>query len=262
MAYTWAKVYIEILDDHKMGMLQDGLWRRVIELILLAKKNDKDGWLPGMIEMAWALRVSTEQLEADLEKLAEIKIVEVKDGGWYLTNFVKRQAAEPVIERVRNFRKRSVAESCNDSETQSYQTKTRLDTDKDTDKTSGAVAPTKKSTRYGLRFDASPEGALMAQKLRAVYESNGRRTPEFYENAMQRDAYLMAFKAIGGRIASLLDSAMEKNITNRGRLLSWLQACAKNNGNGKVSNATHQRDSSDDEATRECAARINARNGK
>lgn len=155
MAYTWAKVYIEIVDDHKMGNLPDCLWRRVIELILLAKKNDKDGFLPGMIEMSWALRMSSEQLEADLEKLSHIGIVEIKDGGWYLTNFVKRQAAEPVVERVRNFRKRNEKPICNDDVTQSYQTKTRLDIDSDQNENTGAQkAPETKPRKLSERQQA------------------------------------------------------------------------------------------------------------
>jgi len=234
MAYSWAKVYIEVIDDHKMGTLPDSLWRRVIELILLAKKNDKDGWLPGMIEMSWALRMSAEQLEADLEKLHQVGIVEPKEGNWYLTNFVKRQAFEPVVERVRNFRKRNEKQSCNDSVTESYQTILDTDTDTDEDKEIGAPAPAKsKPDKSKLRFDITPEGASMAQKLRAVYESKGYRPPEFYANAAQRDAYLTAFMALGSTVENVLDSAMQRDIVDRGKLLGWLQGCVKRNGNGR-----------------------------
>jgi hypothetical protein len=140
MAYTWAKVYIEILDDHKMGLLPDSLWRRGIELILLAKKLDQDGWLPGLMEMSWTLRMPAEKLEADLAELSKTSIVELKDGNWFLTNFAKRQAAEPVDTRVRNFRKRNQQETCNEDVTTCYidKTKTRLDQDKES---SGASAP-------------------------------------------------------------------------------------------------------------------------
>jgi hypothetical protein len=72
----------------------------------------------------------------------------------------------------------------------------------------------------------------MAQKLRAVYDSKGRRAPETYANASQREAFLTAINALGSRFASLLETAMERDITERGRLLPWLQACAKNNGHG------------------------------
>jgi hypothetical protein len=233
MAYSWAKIYIEVLDDHKMGLLPDSLWRRVIELILLAKKLDKDGWLPGLMEMSWTLRMPAEKLEADLTELSKTGIVELKDGNWFLTNFAKRQAFEPVAERVRNYRKRNVTDQCNDGVTNRYTDKTRLDTDL-RQESFGASAPAKKPLpqKLELRFDATPEGALMAQKLRAVYDSKGRRAPETYANASQREAFLTAINALGSKFASLLETAMERDITERGRLLSWLQACAKKNGNG------------------------------
>lgn len=173
MAYSWAKVYIEILEDAKMGQLPDNLWRRVIEMILLAKRIDKDGILPGLAEMAWTLRISIEQLEADLQRLQSIHVVEIKDGNWFLINFAKRQAAEPVIERVRNFRKRRVSQSCNDDETQSYQTrldktKTRLDKDAEV---GAKTAPSKprKSTKRDERTDTPA--------IQACYKTVGKYPP-------------------------------------------------------------------------------------
>jgi hypothetical protein len=126
MAYSWAKIYIEVIDDPKMGLLPDSLWRRVIEMILLAKKSDRDGWLPGVMEMSWSLRMTTEKLETDLAELSKIGIVELKDGNWFLTNFSKRQDAESPTERVREFRKRSR----NADETSREETRLRQDTDK------------------------------------------------------------------------------------------------------------------------------------
>jgi hypothetical protein len=120
-------------------------------------------------------------------------------------------------------------------------TDTDTDTDQETEKDQeteiiGAPAPTDKPKpdKSKLRFDVTPKGALMAQKLRAVYESKGHRPPEFYANALQRDAYLIAFSALGGNLERLLNSAMKKDIVERGKLLAWLEGCAKNNGgNGK-----------------------------
>ena len=41
----WIKLYYEILDDPKLGKLTDWLFRRAIELFLLAGENDNDGLL-------------------------------------------------------------------------------------------------------------------------------------------------------------------------------------------------------------------------
>ena len=46
MADYWLKLYIEILDDPKMAVLPDRLWRRIIELFLIAKKLHMNGHLP------------------------------------------------------------------------------------------------------------------------------------------------------------------------------------------------------------------------
>ena len=57
----WIKLYLEILDDPKMGLLPDWLWRRAIELFLLAGENGNDGLLQPVTDLAWRLRVSTEK---------------------------------------------------------------------------------------------------------------------------------------------------------------------------------------------------------
>ena len=92
-SYYWAKVWIEILDDMKMCRLPDRLWRRTIELVLIAKEQrEQDGYLPSLEDMAWRLRTNAELLEAELTDLARVGIVENLVGGWHVTNFTKRQS--------------------------------------------------------------------------------------------------------------------------------------------------------------------------
>jgi hypothetical protein len=101
----WIKLYIEILDDPKMGRLGDELWRRAVELFLLAGKEGNDGALPPIDEMAWTLRLSEDKVLEDLHGLAEVGIVhELEPGVWVVTKFAQRQAAVPVEERVRRYR--------------------------------------------------------------------------------------------------------------------------------------------------------------
>src|SRR3990167_3953516 len=64
----WIKLYHEILDDPKMGLLNDRLYRRTIEMFLMAGDNEKEGTLPPIEHMAWRLRVSPEELEPDVER--------------------------------------------------------------------------------------------------------------------------------------------------------------------------------------------------
>ena len=102
----WVKLYIEILDDPKMGRLPNHLWRRLVELILLAGRQGDDGALPPVEEMAWSLRLSADRALEDLHSLAETGVVhEAEPGRWVVTHFKERQRSES-LERVRRYRER------------------------------------------------------------------------------------------------------------------------------------------------------------
>lgn len=99
----WMKLYFEILDDPKMGMMPDWLWRHTIEIFLLAGENMKDGLLPPVTVMAWRLHLTEVKLSETLRALAEVGVVHETSDGWIVTNFVKRQTSES-LERVRRYR--------------------------------------------------------------------------------------------------------------------------------------------------------------
>lgn len=102
----WIKLYHEILSDPKMGRLPDRLWRRTIELFLLAGENGQDGDLPSVVDMAWRLRISEDALQGDLNELSAdgIAIVKQEEDEWFVTKFAKRQAAMPGNERMQRLR--------------------------------------------------------------------------------------------------------------------------------------------------------------
>ena len=105
-SFYWIKLYHEILDDPKMGKLSDRLWRRTIELFLLAGDADKNGELPKLDDIAWRLRLSPEFLESDLVELAKVGIVSHSEGRYSVTNFNKRQTAASNAERQAQYRER------------------------------------------------------------------------------------------------------------------------------------------------------------
>ena len=106
-AKYWIKLYLEILDDPKMGRMPNHIWRRAIELFLLAGRNGNDGQLQPVEEMAWILRLDASKLLEDLHCLAEAGVVhETSDGVWVVTHFEKRQDADSSTERSREWRKR------------------------------------------------------------------------------------------------------------------------------------------------------------
>ena len=106
MSDYWIKLYHEIIDDPKMATLPDRLWRRSIELFLLAGKlcPDKSGILPNTKQLAWMLRMNTDDLQGDIDQLVGTGIIESIPNGWLVVNFKKRQ--EPVSSKERKQKQR------------------------------------------------------------------------------------------------------------------------------------------------------------
>lgn len=108
MADYWIKLYHEIIDDPKMATMPDRLWRRSIELMLLAGRysKDKTGDLPDTRQLAWALRMPTDELQLDLDQLTLTEIIKRTPTGWNIVNFEKRQRAASDLERKQQERSR------------------------------------------------------------------------------------------------------------------------------------------------------------
>jgi DnaD/phage-associated family protein len=110
----WMKLWFDILRDPKMGMLPDRLWRRVIELFLIAGQKGEEGLLPDVPEIAWQLNRSAQSITNDLEKIRKTGIVDINvDGVWYVTNFKKRNAPVDSAKRIKDFRQRERYEKGN-----------------------------------------------------------------------------------------------------------------------------------------------------
>jgi len=102
----WIKLYHEILDDPKMGRLDDHLFRRVVELLLIAGETDKGGVLPPIVDIAWRLRIPENEVQEYLDELLEIDFVHIDDDAWIITKFADRQAPVCPAERKRRQRVR------------------------------------------------------------------------------------------------------------------------------------------------------------
>jgi hypothetical protein len=136
----WIKLYTEIVRDPKMGRLTDRQFRTCINLFALAGTVDEDGKLPPLEDMAWHLRTDDESLTADLEALARVNIVELRDDAWYVRKWADRQAKPPsdqpdqVAQRVRNHRARKRNESVTPLQPGVTTPETETETDVDTEK--------------------------------------------------------------------------------------------------------------------------------
>ena len=73
----WIKLWTELLDDPKMAGLSDHLWRRTIELFLVAGENGHTGNLPDIPFMAWRLRIPMAEIETDLTEIGKTGIAKM-----------------------------------------------------------------------------------------------------------------------------------------------------------------------------------------
>lgn len=135
----WIKLYHEILDDPKMGKLPDNLWRRAIELFLLAGDLNRGGELLDTEGIAWKLRITcNETLQNELQALQQCNIVTLLDNGnWLVVHFANRQEAVDVNERVKRFRERQKKIAEKEAPTENV---TKRYTDKESDKESDKAA--------------------------------------------------------------------------------------------------------------------------
>ena len=92
MANSWLKLYHETLNDPKMGTMSDHLYRRTIELFLLAGQENRNGLLPPLTQIAWALRTTVNDATLCLQELTELGIItKLPEGEYIVTHFSDRQ---------------------------------------------------------------------------------------------------------------------------------------------------------------------------
>lgn len=182
MKRIWIKLFVELLDDPKMGRLPDWLWRRAIELFLLAGENGNDGLLPPVEDMAWRLRISPEKLTEALQALSQVGVVHETPAGWMVTHFKDRQYSES-YERVKRFRERYSNAASNADETE--------------------VESTSSSESESVSGSESEEGGGAGERRFAKQIG----IPETPAQALEHPD-IQAFKAICGRIPGVRDYAI------------------------------------------------------
>ena len=89
-ARIWIKLYIEILDDPKIGMFPDWMKWRFIQLLLVASEYNQNGLLGPVSGLAWRLRSSEDDMLKSLRTMSITGIVAETPDGWLVVNFAKR----------------------------------------------------------------------------------------------------------------------------------------------------------------------------
>lgn len=158
MSDYWAKIYIEIIDDPKMATMPDRLWRRTIELFLLAKRHNQAGYLPSTKQIAWELRMSTAEVEQDLREIAAVGIIREEAEGWFVVAFAKRQAASTSTERSQQYRKKTQAEQYYGDDATELQRNVVQSTETETKTETKALtlAPSAPVSQIGVKVEKVP----------------------------------------------------------------------------------------------------------
>lgn len=139
----WIKVYLNNLDDPDICTLPDRLYRRLIELNLLAGRLDSRadgpetdrGLLPDTKKIAFALRLTAAEIEEDLRELEQAGFVCKKSNGWLLPGYAEQQAPISAAERNKSMRRRRERETVTSRNTERNETVTSRNTDTETDTT-------------------------------------------------------------------------------------------------------------------------------
>ena len=116
----WIKLYVEMVDDPKVGLLPDAIKWRWVSVLLLAGEINEDGYLPDVNDMAWRLHTNVETLQGEMRTMAGRGLVELReydDGSerWFIPAFAKRQEAATSTERSRMMRHKQRQNSNDDS---------------------------------------------------------------------------------------------------------------------------------------------------
>ena len=107
----WIKLYVEMLDDPKVGLLPDAVKWRWVSILLLAGELNEDGYLPDVNDMAWRLHTNVETLQGEMRTMAGRGLVELRlysDGGerWFIPAMQKTPLNERQIVRYLFTRRR------------------------------------------------------------------------------------------------------------------------------------------------------------
>ena len=204
----WIKLYHEILDDPKMGRMPDRLWRRTIELFLLAGELDQDGALPEVKDMAWRLRINDDSLIDDLTYLINYGIVHKQGERFTVSKFAERQAPISDAERMRRLRERQQKEQYYGDEPVTNSVTNRK-TDTDTDKNR---LDTESEKKYALKEVTDQEAGF----IDLFFDITGIErliSTGTYANWVQQVGEWVDMKVTEDEVKRAVEIAQKKNLT-------------------------------------------------
>jgi hypothetical protein len=129
---SWFRFYNDVLNDPKVQLLPKALRWSWVELLCLASKHD--GILPSVEQIAFCVRASVNDAQADLDALIFAGLIDITpDGRLTPHNWSERQfASDSSRERTRNYRER-MKKRCSDDSVTSQVTAQETETDPESD---------------------------------------------------------------------------------------------------------------------------------
>jgi hypothetical protein len=241
----WLKLYHEMLDDPKVARLNDSIYRRFIECMLLAGELDEGGLLPPLEDMAWRLRLSETALSQDMTRLSLAGLAQLvkheegdADGNrWYLTKFAERQAPVPADERKRQQREREKKAkyyaSHSDVTKGVTNNVTNRDTDTDTDKDTDKIKK-KKPTPTPITI---PESLNTPQFASAWVDFTEHRKE--IKAKMTPRAANMQLKKLSGYSPNTAIAMIEQSIANGWKGIFELKQSTNNHNRQPQAQVSH-----------------------
>lgn len=105
MPLSWFRVYAELLNNRKFHRLSDTLKARLLYIWCLAAKND--GMLPGIEDIAFALRLQEAEAQETIEKLIDDHFLDRDDRGVMPHDWNQHQYVSDISTgRVQRFREK------------------------------------------------------------------------------------------------------------------------------------------------------------
>lgn len=114
---TWFRLYNDVINDPKVQLLPKALRWAWIEMLCLASKND--GVLPPVEQIAFSVRASVNDAQADLDALILAGLIDITpDGRLTPHNWSDRQfVSDNSTERSRKHRENKKKRECNENAT-------------------------------------------------------------------------------------------------------------------------------------------------
>jgi hypothetical protein len=85
----WIKLHVQLLDDPKVAVMPDPLFRTFINLMAVAGRVDQNGKLGTSADIAYWLRKPLAEVEAQMATLEKCNVCVTKDDVWRLKNWQK-----------------------------------------------------------------------------------------------------------------------------------------------------------------------------